>query len=158
MLCCTFSSSRQLTKLSSTRSCPLMPSLNTPPPTLERTTVRPEGEGNGNPLQYSCLENPVDIGAWCKNIHAKDKPAQPICPTPQQAAFPSDLLRPSPNYRGTSGFPASLWKTIFPQTRVGRVGFRIIQVHYIYCALYYYFISCTSDHQVSDPRDCGPLL
>ena len=22
------------------------------------------GEGNGNPLQYSCLENPVDIGAW----------------------------------------------------------------------------------------------
>ena len=23
------------------------------------------GEGNGNPLQYSCLENPVDGGAWC---------------------------------------------------------------------------------------------
>ena len=22
------------------------------------------GEGNGNPLQYSCLENPVDKGAW----------------------------------------------------------------------------------------------
>ena len=22
------------------------------------------GEGNGNPLQYSCLENPVDRGAW----------------------------------------------------------------------------------------------
>ena len=22
------------------------------------------GEGNGNPLQYSCLENPVDGGAW----------------------------------------------------------------------------------------------
>ena len=22
------------------------------------------GEGNGNPLQYSCLENPVDQGAW----------------------------------------------------------------------------------------------
>ena len=44
-----------------------------------------------------------------KNIHAKDKPAQPICPPPAQpAAFPSDLLRPSPNYRGTSGFPVSL--------------------------------------------------
>ena len=25
---------------------------------------RPPGEGNGNPLQYSCLENPVDGGAW----------------------------------------------------------------------------------------------
>jgi len=22
------------------------------------------GEGNGNPLQYSCLENPMDGGAW----------------------------------------------------------------------------------------------
>ena len=22
------------------------------------------GEGNGNPLQYSCLENPIDRGAW----------------------------------------------------------------------------------------------
>ena len=33
-----------------------------------------------------------------------------ICPLPpsQPAAFPSDLLRPSPNYRGTSGLPASL--------------------------------------------------
>jgi len=25
---------------------------------------RAPGEGNGNPLQYSCLENPVDRGAW----------------------------------------------------------------------------------------------
>ena len=26
------------------------------------------GEGNGNPLQYSCLENPMDGGAWCRLI------------------------------------------------------------------------------------------
>ena len=26
---------------------------------------RSPGEGNGNPLQYSCLENPMDGGAWC---------------------------------------------------------------------------------------------
>ena len=25
---------------------------------------RPPGEGNGNPLQYSCLENPMDGRAW----------------------------------------------------------------------------------------------
>ena len=25
---------------------------------------RPPGEGNGSPLQYSCLENPMDVGAW----------------------------------------------------------------------------------------------
>ena len=24
------------------------------------------GEGNGNTLQYSCLENPMDGGAWCR--------------------------------------------------------------------------------------------
>ena len=24
------------------------------------------GEGNGNPLQYSCLENPMDGGPWCR--------------------------------------------------------------------------------------------
>ena len=26
---------------------------------------RSPGEGNGNPLQYSCLENPMDGRAWC---------------------------------------------------------------------------------------------
>ena len=27
------------------------------------------GEGNGNPLQYSCLENPMDRGAWWAIVH-----------------------------------------------------------------------------------------
>ena len=27
------------------------------------------GEGNGNPLQYSCLENPMDRGAWQATVH-----------------------------------------------------------------------------------------
>ena len=27
------------------------------------------GEGNGNPLQYSCLENPMDRGAWSAAVH-----------------------------------------------------------------------------------------
>ena len=27
------------------------------------------GEGNGNPLQYSCLENPMDGGAWWATVH-----------------------------------------------------------------------------------------
>ena len=27
------------------------------------------GEGNGTPLQYSCLENPMDGGAWWAAIH-----------------------------------------------------------------------------------------
>ena len=27
------------------------------------------GEGNGNPLQYSCLENPMDGGGWWAAVH-----------------------------------------------------------------------------------------
>ena len=30
---------------------------------------RSPGEGNGNPLQYSCLENPMDGGAWKATVH-----------------------------------------------------------------------------------------
>ena len=30
---------------------------------------RSHGEGNGNPLQYSCLENPMDRGAWWATVH-----------------------------------------------------------------------------------------
>ena len=30
---------------------------------------RAPGEGNGNPLQYSFLENPTDRGAWWDTVH-----------------------------------------------------------------------------------------
>ena len=30
---------------------------------------RHPGEGNGNPLQYSCLENPMDREAWWATVH-----------------------------------------------------------------------------------------
>ena len=30
---------------------------------------RAPGEGNGNPLQYSCLENPMDGGGWWATVH-----------------------------------------------------------------------------------------
>ena len=30
---------------------------------------RSPGEGNGNPLQYSCLENPMDTGTWWATVH-----------------------------------------------------------------------------------------
>ena len=32
-----------------------------------------DGEGNGNPLQYSCLENPMDGGAWKAAVHGVTK-------------------------------------------------------------------------------------
>ena len=34
---------------------------------------RSPGEGNGNPLQYSCLENPMDGGAWWATVHGVAK-------------------------------------------------------------------------------------
>ena len=34
---------------------------------------RSPGEGNGTPLQYSCLENPTDGGAWWTAVHGVAK-------------------------------------------------------------------------------------
>ena len=34
---------------------------------------RPPGEENGNPLQYSCLENPMDRGVWQAGVHGVAK-------------------------------------------------------------------------------------
>ena len=34
---------------------------------------RSPGEGNGNSLQYSCLENPMDGGGWCAIVHRVTK-------------------------------------------------------------------------------------
>ena len=34
---------------------------------------RPPGEGNGYPLQYSCLENAMDRGAWWVTVHGVAK-------------------------------------------------------------------------------------
>ena len=33
------------------------------------TCIVTDGEGNGNPLQYSCLENPVDGGPWWAAVY-----------------------------------------------------------------------------------------
>ena len=34
---------------------------------------RSPGEGNGNPLQYSCLENLMDGGAWWATVHRSQR-------------------------------------------------------------------------------------
>ena len=36
---------------------------------LIQITAPWRGKGNGNPLRYSCLENPVDRGAWWAAVH-----------------------------------------------------------------------------------------
>ena len=38
------------------------------------------GEGNENPLQYSCLENPMDRGAWWATVHrVAQSPTRTLC-------------------------------------------------------------------------------
>ena len=39
---------------------------------------RSSGEGNGNPLQYPCLENPMDRGAWQATVHGVAKSRTPL--------------------------------------------------------------------------------
>ena len=49
------------------------------PPAMQETSVQflsweeYPGEGNGYPLQYSCLENPIDRGAWQSTVHGVTK-------------------------------------------------------------------------------------
>ena len=54
---------------------------------------RSPGEGNGNPLQYTCLENPMDGGAWGATVHCRKE-----SDTPEQLHFHFSLsvLAPGP--------------------------------------------------------------
>ena len=38
---------------------------------------RSPGEGSSNPLQYSCLGNPMDGGAWATTVHGATKDSDP---------------------------------------------------------------------------------
>ena len=40
---------------------------------VQCTLMYLSGEGNGTPLQYSCLENPMDEGAWWAAVHGVAK-------------------------------------------------------------------------------------
>ena len=46
---------------------------------LSTTTINRPGGGNGNPLQYSCLENPMDRGAWWATVHGVSKSYVQLC-------------------------------------------------------------------------------
>ena len=45
---------------------------------------RSPGKGNGNPLWYSCLENPMDIGTWLATVHGVAKGVEHNLGTKQQ--------------------------------------------------------------------------
>ena len=47
---------------------------------------RSPGGGNGNPFQYSCLENPMDRGAWWATVHGVTRVGHNLAtkPSPRQ--------------------------------------------------------------------------
>ena len=51
---------------------------------------RSPGEGNGNPLQYSCLGNHMDRGAWQVTVHGDRKE---LDMTEHEASLPYNLVR-----------------------------------------------------------------
>ena len=53
---------------------------------------RSPGEGNGHPLQYSCLGNPMDRGAWWATVHgvAKGSDVTYSALKPPQLSAPQD--------------------------------------------------------------------
>ena len=59
-------------------SFPCGPVVKNPSANVGNAGLIPEwgrsyGEGNGNPLQYSCLENPMHRGAWRATVHGVTK-------------------------------------------------------------------------------------
>ena len=69
------------TSLSQFSICNIAPVNQTHPTSANKLTgnseinepFRTKGEGNGTPLQSSCLENPVDKGAWWAAVHGVAK-------------------------------------------------------------------------------------
>ena len=49
---------------------------------------RSPGEGNGNPLWYSCLENPMDRGAWRATVHGVTRVGHDLASKPPPAHCP----------------------------------------------------------------------
>ena len=57
------------------------------------------GEGNGNPLQYSCLENPMDRGAWRAIVHGIARVGHDLTTNATVNITESKLERKTLNYK-----------------------------------------------------------
>ena len=72
------------------------------------------GEGNGNPLQYSCLENPMDRGGWRAMVHGVTKVRLDLATKQQQCAWLSCLLYTwGPGHIAASDFVGLKWGLTF---------------------------------------------
>ena len=53
---------------------------------------RSPGEGNGKPLQYSCLENPMDRGAWRATVYGVSGVGHNLATKPPTATLPRTVF------------------------------------------------------------------
>ena len=73
-------------------------------PAMQETQVRflgrerSSGEGNGNPLQYSCLENPMHRGAWRTTVHGIERVGHDLATKPRPHIYPFSHLEKSKNF------------------------------------------------------------
>ena len=94
------------------------------------------GEGNGSPLQYSCLENPMDREAWRATVHGITKVRHDSAtkPLPLSSVQFSSVTQScpalcSPMNCSTPGLPVHHHLPEFTQTHVHRVSDAIQPSH-----------------------------
>ena len=81
---------------------------------------RSPGEGNGNPLQYSCLENPLDRGAWQATVHGVAKSRTRLSNfTLSHIVFGGSVVKDPPANAGDTGDVSSPKLGRFPGGRNG---------------------------------------
>ena len=72
---------------------------------------RSPGEENGNPLWYSCLENPLDRGAWRATVHriAESDTTEHTCMHTERTDFSISLFYPQCSISSQSCINSKLW-------------------------------------------------
>ena len=125
-------------------------------PGLERSP----GGGHGNPLQYSCLENPMDRGSWQATVHRVPKSqtrlsmpdAQPLYSRSQEVktrlGAASQLWRQPLNSGWSTPGPAGL--PIFFPSDHGQYRRRLLGLHRVCVLICIFQVLCSdSGHNLS---------
>ena len=78
-------------------------------PGLIPGSERSPGEGNGNPLQYSCLENPMDRGAYQATVHRVAKSWTRLKQLRTHTHTHIHTHTHTPDQKNASNFDSGLW-------------------------------------------------
>ena len=95
-------------------------------PDLIPVLGRSPGEGNGSPLQYSCLENPMDRGAWWATVHGVTNMTERLAHTLTRKKDPSSpvsvSITPCSQSLSTSGFISNTYVSLRGHSYLGTLG------------------------------------